>query len=168
MDGELTVEVGSECIDVWRKPWAKRAARVTLLVGLDDQFVVVKDISKGLWFLPGGGMERNESIEETAKREAVEELGLEIRVEKVIQTFHVTLISRETGGKCRIHPFISVYATATGGTLKEGYSPSKRLFLIGKDEILTLLQHGDRSREEDYLKPHRLVSIETVRQFLIE
>jgi 8-oxo-dGTP pyrophosphatase MutT (NUDIX family) len=73
---------------------------VTLLVDLGEQFAIVADTSHGLWFLPGGGVEQNESIEDTAKREAVEELGLEVKVRKIIKTYHVTL--RSTAGKERL------------------------------------------------------------------
>jgi len=73
---ELSIAVEPRCISVWKEPWAKRCARVTLFVDFGDQFVIVMGTSNGFWFLPGGGVEQNESIEETAKREAAEELGL--------------------------------------------------------------------------------------------
>jgi 8-oxo-dGTP diphosphatase len=54
-------------------------------VDFGDQFVIVRDTSNGFWFLPGGGVEQNESVEETAKREALEELGLGIKINRVIR-----------------------------------------------------------------------------------
>lgn len=57
---ELSIEVEPRCISVWKEPWAKRSARVTLLVDFDDQFAIVMDTSNGFWFLPGGGIEQNE------------------------------------------------------------------------------------------------------------
>lgn len=36
----------------------------------------------GYWILPGGGIDFLESYKETAKREAMEELGIEISIEK--------------------------------------------------------------------------------------
>ncbi|UCH71340.1 MAG: NUDIX hydrolase, partial [Candidatus Bathyarchaeota archaeon] len=75
---ELTIRVESRCISIWKEPWARRLARVTLLVDFDEQIVVVMDTSNGFWFLPGGGMKQGELVEETAKREAEEELGLKI------------------------------------------------------------------------------------------
>lgn len=38
---ELSIEVEPRCISVWKEPWAKRFARVTLLVDFDDQFAIV-------------------------------------------------------------------------------------------------------------------------------
>ena len=164
---QLIVEMGSQGIAVWGKR-SRRTSRVTLLVEVDDKFVVIRDLSRGVWFLPGGKMKKNESIEETAKREALEELGLEIMPKKVIKTFHVTLISRDTGEKHEIHPFISVYSTKIGGTLRERYSPNKRVFLVGKCDVLDLLQQckvPDKGESEG-MKPYVTVSIETLQQFL--
>jgi hypothetical protein len=55
----VSVEVEPRCISVWKEQWAKRSARVTLLVDFDDQFIIVIDPSNGFWFLPGGGVEPN-------------------------------------------------------------------------------------------------------------
>jgi len=93
---KLSVKVEPRCISVWKEQWAKRLAWVTLLVDFGDQFVIVMDPLNGFWFLPEGGVEKNESIEEAAKREALEELGLEIKIDRVIKEFHVTLISKKT------------------------------------------------------------------------
>jgi ADP-ribose pyrophosphatase YjhB (NUDIX family) len=38
-----------------------------------------KDPNKGLWVLPGGGLEDNESLEDAFRREIFEETGLELR-----------------------------------------------------------------------------------------
>jgi 8-oxo-dGTP pyrophosphatase MutT (NUDIX family) len=112
---KLSVKVEPRCISVWKEPWAKRLARVTLLVDFGDQFVIVMDTSNGFWFLPGGGVEKNESIEEAAKREALEELGLEIKIDRVIKEFHVTLISTKTKEQLIIPPFTLVHAMPARG-----------------------------------------------------
>ncbi|MDH5746959.1 MAG: NUDIX hydrolase [Candidatus Bathyarchaeota archaeon] len=162
---ELSVEVEPRCISVWKEPWAKRFARVTLLVDFDDHFAIVVDASNGFWFLPGGGVEEDESIEETAKREAAEELGLEIKVDRIVETFRVTLISRKTGEQLEIHPFIVVHATGTGGRLKTGYAPNRKIVLVRKDECDGLLRELEVPEEYECMKPYLYVSKETVREF---
>jgi len=42
---ELSVEVKPRCISVWKERWARRSARVTLLVDLGNQFAIVMDPS---------------------------------------------------------------------------------------------------------------------------
>lgn len=162
---ELTIEVESRCISIWKEPLAKRSARVTLLVEFNDQIVIVVGTSNGFWFLPGGGVERNESVEETAKREATEELGLEIAVNRIIKTFHVTLISEETGERFEIHPFIAVHATPLKGQLKAEYGPKRKIFLVGKDKCDNLLRDFKIPEEYECMKPYHYVSREIIGEF---
>ena len=51
------------------------------LIENDDNYLLVQENSlrwKNHWFLPGGKSEKNESPEQTAKREAKEEIGCDI------------------------------------------------------------------------------------------
>ncbi|MDH5459944.1 MAG: NUDIX hydrolase [Candidatus Bathyarchaeota archaeon] len=162
---EISVEVEPRCISLWKESWAKRFARATLLVDFGDQFAIVMDASNGFWFLPGGGVEQNESIEETAKREAAEELGLEIKINRIIETFHVTLISRETKEQLKIHPFIVVHATCIGGQLKTEYAPKRKIFLIRREECDNLLRDFEVPEEYECMKPYLYISKETIREF---
>lgn len=162
---ELSIEVEPRCISVWKKPWAKRFARVTLLVDFNGEFVIVMDSSNGFWFLPGGGLELNESIEEAAKREAAEELDLEIEVDRIIKMFYVTLVSKEITEQLRIHPFIVVRAIYSGGQLKTEYARKRKILLVKKDERDTLLQYFQVPKEYECMKPYLFVSKETVREF---
>jgi len=162
---ELNIEVEPHCISVWKEPWAKRFARVTLLVDFDDRFAIVMDTSNGFWFLPGGGMEQNESIEETAKREAAEELGLEIRTNRIIKTFHVKLISRKTREQLNIHPFIVVHATPIGGQLKTEYAQNRKIILVKKQKCKSLLRIKI-PKEYECMKPYNYISKEVVRQLV--
>lgn len=163
---ELEIEVESAGISVWTKPWSNRSARVTLLVDFGNRFVIVTDPRSGTWFLPGGGVEQNESIEEAAKREAVEELGLGVNVSRIIATFDVTLISKHTGGHLKIPPFVVVHATPTGGKLKEKYAPNRKILLARKEGCNVLLQNLEVPREYEWMKPYFCVSREVVREFL--
>lgn len=163
---ELKIDVELAGSSVWAKPWSNRSARVTLLVDFGNKFVIVTDPQSDLWFLPGGGVEQNESIEEAAKREAVEELGLEVNVSRIIVTFDVTLISKETGEHLRIPPFVVVYVTPTGGKLKDKYAPNRKILLARKDECSILLQNLEVPRECEWMKPYFCISREVVREFL--
>jgi len=162
---KLSIEVESRCISAWKEPWARRPARVTLLVDFADHFAIVMDTSSGFWFLPGGGVEQNESVQDTARREATEELGLEIKIDRIIRIFHVTLISRETGEHLKIPPFISVHVTPIRGQLKTNYAPKRKIFLIKKDEYGNLLQDLDIPTEYECMKPYLYISVETIREF---
>jgi len=134
-------------------------------VDFGDQFAIVRDSSNDFWFLPGGEVEQNESTEAAAEKEATEELGIKIKTNRIIKTFHVTLISRETKEQLKIHPFIAVHATFTGGRLKTEYAPKRKIFLVRKDECHNLLQDFQVPKEYECMKPHLYISKETIRDF---
>ena len=52
-------------------------ARVILIK--DDQIVLVKHSYQDAWYLPGGGIKRNETLEQAVRREAAEECGARIK-----------------------------------------------------------------------------------------
>jgi hypothetical protein len=60
---------------------------------------------------------------------------LEIKIEKIVQTFNVTLISKDTREKYEILPFISVYCTVTGGKFEERSETEKQVLLIEKEKL---------------------------------
>jgi 8-oxo-dGTP pyrophosphatase MutT (NUDIX family) len=51
------------------------SAGVRLLMVEDDQVLLVKHVYEPFWYLPGGAVERYESLEEAVRREAREEAG---------------------------------------------------------------------------------------------
>jgi ADP-ribose pyrophosphatase YjhB (NUDIX family) len=53
-------------------------ATVLILDG-DDRLLMVRRTDNGCWGVPGGVMELGESIEDTAKRETKEEIGIDIQ-----------------------------------------------------------------------------------------
>lgn len=89
---------------------------VDVLVQVDDGVVLVKrknEPYKGKWAIPGGFVEYGETVEEAAFREAKEETGLRVDLEKLVGVFsdperdprgHVVSIcfsGRKEGGKLR-------------------------------------------------------------------
>ena len=51
---------------------------VRVLMEKDGRVVLVWHTYEDLWYFPGGGVEREETLEEAARREAREELGAEL------------------------------------------------------------------------------------------
>lgn len=77
----------------------------------DDRIVLVRRAIEpgfGLWVFPGGYVDRGERVEEAAIREALEESGLHVRLDRLVNIFSYAGRS----------PIIIVYAaTAIGGEL---------------------------------------------------
>jgi len=61
-----------------------RKAVNNIIVNKEGRILIIKRATRkekaypGLWDLPGGGVEEGETLQETAKREAMEEVSLEI------------------------------------------------------------------------------------------
>lgn len=59
----------------------QRTSVRVILIDIDDRVLLLgarnPDDGRATWFLPGGGIEGSESLEEAARRELLEELGLD-------------------------------------------------------------------------------------------
>jgi 8-oxo-dGTP diphosphatase len=117
-----------------------------------------KEPSKGLWTFPGGAIELGESLRDAARREALEETGLEVDVGKVATV--IDNVVRDGTGQVRYHYVIVDYhARPLGGTLRAGTDVSEavwaglaeldRLQMTEKAEALTRMLLAD-SESGDY------------------
>lgn len=66
---------------VYKLPWVVTrpiTLSICLLLLKEDQLLLVKPTYMNGWYLLGGGVKRNESLEQAARREAREEIGGEL------------------------------------------------------------------------------------------
>ncbi|TQR36127.1 NUDIX domain-containing protein [Lysinibacillus sphaericus] len=62
------------------KGYIWRPAVYCLIFNSQKEKIAIIQTNDGEFFLPGGGMEKNESHEECLKREALEEMGMDIEI----------------------------------------------------------------------------------------
>lgn len=103
------------------------------LIENDDNYLLVQENSlrwKNHWFLPGGKSEKNESPEQTAKREAKEEIGCDIELKEMFYTkYSPGIILAELCFYYYANPTLPI-------DMKSQHSLKSRWFSY--DEILTL------------------------------
>lgn len=98
------------------------------IIKKEDKFLLVQETKehiKGLFNLPSGGLDGNESVVECAKREAFEETGLRVKVKRLVGVYQrkenkkkdnvVVLIfeSKVIGGKLTLseeHPEVKYFS----------------------------------------------------------
>jgi 8-oxo-dGTP diphosphatase len=71
----------------------------------------------GLWSLPGGKTEANETARDAVRRELKEETGIEVEIEGVVDTVKIVPDEADGGATYRLTVF---YGHPTGGSLKAG------------------------------------------------
>jgi ADP-ribose pyrophosphatase YjhB (NUDIX family) len=87
---------------------------VAVLVIQDERVLLVRranDPLKGYWALPAGFIEWNEDPQEAARRECLEETGLVVEIDHLVEVFHTP----DDGGLADL--VIAYSAHVTGGSL---------------------------------------------------
>jgi 8-oxo-dGTP diphosphatase len=91
------------------------AVAVLALITNDDQVLLVQranDPKKDLWVTPAGFMEWDEDPAAAARREVLEETGLDVHIDRLLDVFHTP----EDGGLADV--VIAYAASIVGGTLQ--------------------------------------------------
>jgi ADP-ribose pyrophosphatase YjhB (NUDIX family) len=94
-----------------------RAHDVTLFISNDDHLALIRKpmFQRPIYRAPSGGLNPGESFEDGAKREALEETGLEIELEKYLLRVHVRFTAEEDHLDWTSHVF---QAREVGGRLE--------------------------------------------------
>jgi 8-oxo-dGTP diphosphatase len=125
----------------------------TIIRSADGRLVLVRraiEPGYGLWVFPGGYVDRGEEITAAARREAREESGLEVRIDRLVNIYSY-------GGRS---PIIIVYAaTALGGELcGDDECLDARLFAPDELPWQELAFRSTTEALRDYFRSERLSS----------
>jgi 8-oxo-dGTP pyrophosphatase MutT (NUDIX family) len=139
-----------------------RDTRVQIVIVENGQYVLIEHLAKKenmtFWGLPGGGRESDESDEDAAIREALEETGLTVRL---LPIKHEMKISGKGYVYNRIVTFM---AYPVSGEAKTGYEPEEELDASYNYTLIGLKWQNlhDDSNLEDFTKN----SVKPVRELL--
>ncbi|MFH1336801.1 MAG: NUDIX hydrolase [Candidatus Zixiibacteriota bacterium] len=115
-----------------------RNSDVTMFIFKDDKVIVIAKpwYPEGLYRAPSGGIKPGEDIELTAKREAYEETGTEIALEKYVLRIQVTFTCNEKKREWTSHVFTARYISGELGPVDTG--EIKKVIQMSLDELSSL------------------------------
>lgn len=84
-----------------------------VILNENDQVLLHKREDNGMWTLPGGKMEIGESISDCCIREIKEELGLEVKIKKIIGIYTSPECVFDYGNGLIFQPFVVAFLCNT-------------------------------------------------------
>lgn len=104
---------------------------VAVCIMQDDQMLLVRrgmEPMRGLWAMPAGFMDYDEDPKAAAKREALEETGLEVQIDRLLEVFHTP----NDGGVANI---VIVYAASITGGAMQAADDADDVAWFSKDNV---------------------------------
>ena len=118
---------------------------VNIAIIQDDRILLTKREDFGVWCLPGGHVDKGESVAQAAIRETVEETGLTVRLTKLVGIYSIPK------AKAWVNLIILFVAEPIEGTLKVQESEVVDVAFFHFDEVPANLLWGHRQRILDAL-----------------
>lgn len=115
---------------------------VRIMLIQDGKVLLVRHVYQGGWFMPGGGLKRRETIEEAARRESFEEVGVKMhKMELFGIFFHFTEWKSD-------HIVLFLSEDFTMADKNDSEIAEKKFFPL--DDLPEALGSGHRRRLKEY------------------
>lgn len=129
----------------WEIPDAfYRISIKVLILSEDDELLVVQDTTNGTWEVPGGGLDHGESIQQTAVREIMEELGVTL-LKHDAEPLAITL-----GEHPNNYPTLMLYYRGKISGFDFRLEKKFKSAFVTKQEFLELPMLGDEAPIKDF------------------
>ena len=115
---------------------------VRIMLIQDGKVLLVRHVYQGGWFMPGGGLKRRETIEEAARRECYEEVGVKMHK---LQLFGIFFNFTEWKSD---HIALFLSEDFTMADKKDSEIAEKKFFAL--DDLPEALGSGHRRRLAEY------------------
>jgi 8-oxo-dGTP pyrophosphatase MutT (NUDIX family) len=106
------------------------------------QVALVGNSQRDTWYLPKGGLDKGETIEQAAVREVVEETGLEVQVVRPIRAIYYWFNVRGTRVHKTVHYFLM---EATGGDFSHRDTENDRAAWFDLADALAVMSYENEA-----------------------
>lgn len=106
------------------------------------QVALVGNSQRDTWYLPKGGLDKGETIEQAAVREVMEETGLEVRVVGPVKAIFYWFNARGARVHKTVHYFLM---EATGGDFSRRDTENDRAAWFDLEEALSAMSYGNEA-----------------------
>lgn len=89
------------------------AGAVVLVTDERGRLLLIRRADNGLWALPGGSLEPGESLERTARRELIEEVGLRVGALTLMDVFAGPDLFYEYPNGDQVHNVVAAYRASS-------------------------------------------------------
>ncbi len=124
---------------------------VRVLLIKDDHVLLVKHAYQDGWYLPGGGVKRNETPEQAARRECREEVGAEIGALELFGIFSQFVEHK--------NDHIIVFASHEFSVTPKKNFEIERVDFFPLHELPLDIKPGNKSRIEEYLQGEQRLKV---------
>ena len=122
--------------------------------GADAEIAIIRPRGSDRWQLPKGIVERSESPETTAVREAWEETGVECELVAPLDTIEYWFQAREGDSRVRIHKKVHFFLlAAAGGTIGRHDREIAEARWATLDDALTMLSFRSEREVVELARP---------------
>ncbi|MEU9704277.1 NUDIX domain-containing protein [Streptomyces sp. NPDC047981] len=133
------------------KPNSMVVAASAVVTDDEGRVLLQRRADSGLWALPGGGMELDDSLPGAAVREVKEETGLDVEVTGLVGTYtDPRHIIEYSDGEVRRQFNVCFTARITGGTLAMSDESTELRFVAPEDVPNLPMHHTQRLRLQHY------------------
>ncbi len=106
------------------------------------QVALVGNSQRDTWYLPKGGLDKGETIEQAAVREVVEETGLDVRVVRPVRAIYYWFNARGT----RIHKTVHYFLMeAIGGDFSRRDTENDRADWFDLEKALSVMSYENEA-----------------------
>ena len=102
----------------WSRLQTPRSGTCAIILNEAGEVLLTRRADNGAWCLPGGHMDFGETVAACAVREAYEETGLTVEVERLVGVYSQPILKNEYLPQDRHYVILSFLCRRTGGTIR--------------------------------------------------